>query len=311
MNYDTPKSNAAAESPAALQMPDASPSAGRVPRSGSKGHRSALLNEFSRSVSEDSNPPSSPVETPATMVKAPVPKPRPDRKVKDSIPEEGVLGEQQEEAPPSINREAKPTLTEDVASEGDVSEKPPPIDRTQKPKPPAIDRATKPLLAAATAVQEDSSDEEDGDDGEGEFGEMPQQSDDTLHYVRLVHLTSPPPAVTRPVPKPRRHLSNEAETSADEGTEYSMVDKEKTSELHRRLSGLLVAESSCPEEGPCVQDVAVAEQPRYVNLTHDGEMDEENDPQYYTVMKVSPGLSDQLLHTAYGEGGFGHYRDQL
>ena len=313
LNYDTPKSHAASEAPAAMQMPDSSPHTSMVSRSGSKGHRSALLKEFSQSVSEDSDSPSSSVEAPApaSLVKAPVPKPRTDRKLKEPIPEE-VLAEQQEDIPPSINREAKPTLTKDESPEGDVSEEPPPIDRSHKPhfeppKPPVVDRATKPLLATATAIQEDSSEgEDDDDDGEEEFGELPQQSDDTLHYVKLVHLQSPPPPVMRPVPKPRRVLSHEADTSVDGGTEYSMVDKERTSELHRRLSDLAAAVPSCPDEGPCVQDVAVAEQPRYVNLTHEGEVDEENDPQYYTVMKVSPDHTELLPLFIHRMDGLGH-----
>lgn len=306
--YDTPKIQlAAADAPAVRQQPDTSLPVGRISRSGSaKSHRSPLLKEIS---SEDSDPSHSPTEAlpPATTVKVPVPKPRPDRKLKEPIPEEGGIAEEQEEAPPPVRREVKPTLNADAPSEGDASGPPPPVNRAQKPhfeppKPPTVDRTTKPLLATATAIQDDSSDEEDDVEGGEEFGEMPQQSDDTLHYVKLLHLASPPPTIPKPVPKPRRNLPTEAEASMD--TEYTMVDKQKTSELSRRLSEIAAAEPSGPEKGQRVQDATVAEQPRYVNLTCDGEVDVENDPQYYTVMTVSHFHGDQCLQTAHGVTGW-------
>ena len=292
--YDTPKVQlAAADSPATRQQPDSSQPVDRVSRSGStKSHRSALLKEISM---EDSDPTFSPDEAqlPGTTVKGPVPKPRSDRKLKESIPEEGAVAEDQEEPPlPPVRREIKPAQNADALSD---EEPPPPVNRAQKPhfeppKPPTIDRSTKPL-ASATAIHDSSSDEEDSEEGEEEFGEVPQKSDDTLHYVKLHHLSSPPPAVTRPVPKPRRNLPAETEPTAD--TEYTMVDKQKTAELSRRLSDLAVQIG--PEQGAGVRDAKVVDDPGYVNVTPDGEVDVENDPQYYTVMTVSRCHGDHAV----------------
>ena len=305
--YDTPKIQPeAADSPTTRQQPDTSPP--RVSRSNStKSHRSALLKEIS---AEDSDPTCSPAEVqlPETAVKVPVPKPRPDRKLKELIPEEGAMAEDQEEPPPPpVRRDVKPAPNTDAPSDEGASGLPPPVNRTQKPhfeppKPPAIDRTTKPLMATATAIQEDSSDEDDGEEGEEEFGEVPRQSDDTLHYVKLLHLTSPPPTVIKPVPKPRRNLPTETEPTID--TEYTMVDKEKTSELHRRLSDLATSVSISAEQGACVQDTKVADEPKYVNLTPDGELDVENDPQYYTVMTVSPCRGEHAALYAHKVAGW-------
>lgn len=305
-SYDTPKMQpAAAGSPAARQQPDSSPPVGRVsgPCS-SKSHRSALLKEIPL---EDSDPTFAPDEAqlPGTTGRGPIPKPRSDRKLKESIPEEGAVVE--DPPPPPVRRGIKPAQNADALSDEGP---PPPVNRSQKPhfeppKPPTIDRSTKPL-SSATAIHDGSSDEEGSEEGEEEFGEVPQKSDDTLHYVRLLHLGSPPPAETRPVPrpvpKPRRNLPAETEPSADTepiaDTEYTMVDKQKTAELSRRLSDLAAASASIsPEQNACAQDAMEVDEPGYVIVTPDGEVDVENDPQYYTVMTVSRCHGDHAVFT--------------
>ena len=154
--------------------------------------------------------------------------------------------------------------------------------------PPPIDRSTKPPLTTTQVSMTDSSDEEvDGEEVDDEVDDfsIPTDSGESVHYVKLVHRDSPLDEAPKPVPKPRKNILKSA---SEVPTEYTMIDKEKTKELHRKLSHPTqgTASEGSEEEGPKVGDIG-QDKVRYANITKDGEPDDEAEPHQYVLMKVS------------------------
>ena len=216
--------------------------------------------------------------------------------------------------PPPVIRTNKP----DITPPEDTSPEPPPVNRDTKPplEPPLIDRSTKPSPTLTTSqspgslpvTTEYSSDEEwEGDNGEEEeeFNEVPQLTEKSLHYVRLLHLSSTMDDSTpteaspsaqgkvKPVPLPR------TSSLPTPPTEYTLLNTDKTEELQKVLANRSINEPlqevECEEDDECVHDVIPEDQARYINLTKEGALNEETDPQYYLVMKVRSNISSPTV----------------
>lgn len=155
---------------------------------------------------------------------------------------------------------------------------PPQINRSTKPTPPSIQRSLKP---GAKADEENSAPLPTMVD----TSDIPRPTKKTMKYSQLdFHPESgqlcivdetpvPDPSLRGPIPKPRRRVN------------YSDINIRATVEM---------AASTTSSEAPVQRIVSLneaemaslAEKP-YVNVSREGEPDEDTDPDYYTHMRVS------------------------
>lgn len=163
-------------------------------------------------------------------------------------------------APRTATRKMRSTLLRDSNSEGSVSQvngafSPPTIDRSSKPRPPPINRSNKPGRSESFDLGQ---------------SEIPQMTEDSVHYVSLQKLTV---AEGKPVPRPRANTKK---------TDYSQVDLDGTLAMEKKFT---IEE----EEPPQVPERTKDSLDLYSSDDSTGSDDS------YTNMRVSVPLDIQLF----------------